>query len=352
MPNIDRITASVPDVARQTSEKRRTVHYNQIQGTCMVFPKSKLGFVFFNAIILFFLATRVYPVAAAESDPVDQLCRRLGQHIRGFQEGQCRRDGLMVSTHTTAQGRAMLSRDFAPLGNGHPPRVLLLGGIHGDELSAAVIAFQWLEKLASDHDPHFQWRVLPCVDLDGVFAQPSRRTNSAGVDLNRNFPTPDWSQRANEYWVKTTHRDPRRYPGLKPASEPETRWIIDQIEEFKPDAVVSIHAPYGLLDFDGPRDPPRRLGYLSLQRLGAYPGSLGDYAGLYLKLSVITIELPQSGQAPTPAQSNRIWADLLRWLDKQHVGEPRQAFQHPSDPAERHLIQTFQVGAEDSGPRR
>ena len=45
-------------------------------------------------------------------------------------------------------------------------------------------------------------------------------------------------------------------------------------------------------------------------------GSLGDYAGLSLKLPVITIELPQATQPPSAAQSGRIWSDLLAWLDQ------------------------------------
>ncbi len=210
-------------------------------------------------------------------------------------------------------------RDFAPArkpAGGPPRRVLLLGGIHGDELSSVQVVFQWIEQLKSDRFQHYQWRVLPCTNPDGLFAKPSRRVNLHGVDLNRNFPSPDWDKRAPAYWKEKTNSDPRRFPGTKAASEPETRWIVEQIRSFKPDAIVSVHAPYGLLDFDGPRDPPKSLGYLRLQPLGVYPGSLGDYAGVALKLPVITMELPQAETSPSPTQANRIWADLLTWLDK------------------------------------
>ena len=40
---------------------------------------------------------------------------------------------------------------------------------------------------------------------------------------------------------------------------------------FKPHRIVSIHAPFGVLDFDGPSVPPTRLGRLYLDQVGIYP---------------------------------------------------------------------------------
>lgn len=188
--------------------------------------------------------------------------------------------------------------------------------------------FQWIDQLKSERYQRFQWRVLPCANPDGLFAQPSQRTNAHGVDLNRNFPTPDWRSRAQSYWKTKTKSDPRRYPGPDQASEPETRWLVEQIRSFKPDAIVSVHAPYGVLDFDGPMDPPQKMGYLRFEPIGVYPGSLGNYAGLHLGLPVITLELPQAVQPPSATQSGRIWADLLDWLDK-NVGKNRVASERP-----------------------
>ncbi len=250
---------------------------------------------------------------------MDAFCGQLGERIKGFDPQQCRLAGLDIATARSAQTRPLLTRDFGP-GSvppaGAPKRVLLLGGIHGDELSSVSVVFQWIEQLKANRFQRYQWRVLPCTNPDGLFARPSHRVNAHGVDLNRNFPSPDWAGRALSYWKTRTGSDPRRYPGPQEASEPETRWIAEQIRTFKPDVIVSVHAPYGLLDFDGPRDPPKKLGYLRLQPLGVYPGSLGDYAGVSLKLPVITLELPQADVSPSATQSGRIWADLLAWLDK------------------------------------
>lgn len=263
--------------------------------------------------------------AQAVSPPVGTVCAQLGDRIKGLDPQQCRLSGLGLASAKSAQNRPLLTRDFAPAvmpRSGAPKRVLLIGGIHGDELSSVSVVFQWIEQLKGDRFQSYQWRVLPCTNPDGLFAKPSRRVNARGVDLNRNFPSPDWDGRALGYWKDKTKSDPRRYPGPQAGSEPETRWIVEQIKGFKPDAIVTVHAPYGLLDFDGPRDPPKKLGYLRLQPLGIYPGSLGDYAGVSLKLPVITLELPQAETSPSATQSNRIWADLLVWLDKNIGGVP------------------------------
>ncbi|MBL6749086.1 MAG: DUF2817 domain-containing protein [Nevskia sp.] len=242
-------------------------------------------------------------------------CAELARRISGFDAEQCRLAGLAQAA-ASAQGRPLLYRDFAPRrASGEPHRVLVLGGIHGDEFSAVVVAFQWIERLKNDRFQPYQWRVLPCVNPDGLMAQPARRMNANGVDLNRNFPAPDWEARALKFWSARTGHDPRRYPGPKAASEPETRWVLEQIRSFRPDAIVSVHAPLNVLDFDGPYNPPVKLGYLRLQPLGSYPGSLGDYGGDFLKLPVITLELPTARHTPSADQSARILDDLIDWID-------------------------------------
>jgi murein peptide amidase A len=267
------------------------------------------------ALAALLLAAAVVP---ARAGGVDAACGQLAAHIPTLQLEQCRLAGLRIASSATVQSRPLLVRDIPPAAPraGAPRRVLVLGGIHGDELSAVVVAFQWIERLRNDRFQSYQWRVAPSANPDGLMSQPPQRMNAHGVDLNRNFPAPDWSSHAQSYWRLKTHSDPRRYPGPQAASEPETRWIIEQIRAFKPDAIVSIHAPLSVLDFDGPYQPPPKLGYLRLQPLGVYPGSLGDYAGTYLKLPVLTLELPQAGRPPSAEQSGRMLSDLITWLDK------------------------------------
>ncbi len=196
-----------------------------------------------------------------------------------------------------------------------PIRVLLIGGIHGDELTASAIVFQWMQWIDSAPAHEFDWTVVPAANPDGMFAPKPQRVNAHGVDLNRNFPTPGWQQDAPRYWVKTTRSDPRRFPGKAPLSEPETRWINQEIERFQPQVIISVHAPFGVLDFDGPAPTPHRFGRLIFNPVGVYPGSLGNYSGVHKNVPVITIELPNAQSMPPPAEVKRIWDDMLKWIE-------------------------------------
>ncbi len=88
------------------------------------------------------------------------------------------------------------------------------------------------------------------------------------------------------------------------------------MREFKPQLIVSIHAPYGVLDFDGPSVPPSRLGRLYLDQVGVFPGSLGNYGGVHKGVPVVTVELPNSTRTPLDAEMRQMWQDLLRWTNE------------------------------------
>jgi hypothetical protein len=220
----------------------------------------------------------------------------------------------------SAQGFPILRRQIAAAKNGKdqkpPVRILLLGGIHGDELTASAIVFRWMQWMQTSPAQEFQWEVVPVANPDGLLAAKPKRVNANGVDLNRNFPTPGWQQEAPRYWVKTTGSDPRRFPGKSPLSEPESRWINEEILRFKPHVIISIHAPFGVLDFDGPAPAPQKFGRLVFTPVGVYPGSLGNYSGVHKNVPVITIELPNALAMPPDAEIKRIWVDMLSWIQR------------------------------------
>jgi protein MpaA len=117
---------------------------------------------------------------------------------------------------------------------------LLLGAIHGDELTSSSIVFKWLQLMQTPQAREFHWNVIPVLNPDGLLASKPKRVNANGVDLNRNFPTPDWDQDAPRYWAKRTGSDPRRYLGKAPLSEPESRWLHDEMERFRPHVIISV----------------------------------------------------------------------------------------------------------------
>lgn len=169
-------------------------------------------------------------------------------------------------------------------------RILVFSLIHGDETPAGAVGRFWMERL-NEIDPRNSWRVVPLLNPDGV--KLKTRTNSNKIDINRNFPTQDWTEKAREYWVKTQNSNPRRFPGDQAASEPETQCALRHIEDFKPDFIVSVHTPLKVLDYDGPRVNPPKFDYLPWKSLGHYPGSLGRYMWFERKTPVLTMELKE-----------------------------------------------------------
>jgi len=248
-----------------------------------------------------------------------QWCGRLASQVPGLARPACQSSGLVAGDGRSVRGVPLWARDVLPAGRAARFRVLLLGGIHGDELTSVTLAFDWISRLrAAQALPEstagaIAWRVVPLLNPDGLLHAPALRVNAHGVDLNRNFPTADWERDAQPYWVQRTRRDPRRFPGPQPLSEPESRWLLGQIEAFRPDLIVSVHAPYGLLDFDGPPPAPRRLGDLQLDPVGVYPGSLGNYGGLVRRLPVMTLEL-RNARRISGAELGAMWDDLQRWI--------------------------------------
>ena len=266
----------------------------------------------------------------SEPDPVVSLCAEIGAKLGSVSAPDCLRQNLQASA-ASVQQRALAYKDYPPLAAKTPlGRVLLIGGIHGDEFSSVSVVFKWMDILNDHHSGRFHLRSIPLMNPDGLLRKVSQRQNERGVDLNRNFPTTDWNANAHHHWVQATASNVRRYPGSEGASEPETRWLIQQIKEFAPDIIISIHAPHDLVDYDGPPSAPQQLGKLSLRQLGTYPGSLGNYAGKDLRLPVVTVELQSAGIMPPQAEIDRMWHDLVQWLQQQltqtaAVTEPGQA---------------------------
>jgi murein peptide amidase A len=239
------------------------------------------------------------------------LCLALSKPLPNVPDRLCQSVKLESGGAQSVQGHLILVRDVAA--PRVKKRVLVIGGIHGDERSSASLVFHWIgHAQVAPADTH--WRFIPGLNPDGLLAQPPRRINANGVDLNRNFPTANWPKDALVYWEKKTKKDPRRYPGQASLSEPESQFLQAQILSFKPDVIVSIHAPLGVLDFDGPSTPPAKLGRLYLDQVGIYPGSLGNYGGKTLGIPVITVELPSAFKLPTAVEMQHMWQDLSRWI--------------------------------------
>jgi murein peptide amidase A len=264
-----------------------------------------------------------WPVVAAEKPAatteltLGEQCEALAKRLRVAPKSVCAPlhevHEMIGSSH---RSRPVLARrGGASASDARATRVLVLGAIHGDELTAGWLALQWAAMSPPDGN-EFSVLHVPIANPDGVFDAAPSRTNARGVDLNRNFPTPQWNSESVKWWTQQAKRDPRRWPGKAAASELETKNVISLIQSFKPSVIVSIHAPLGVLDYDGGGLPPKRIGSIWLDIVGIYPGSLGHYASRSHGIPVLTVELPHALKTVPQQESERMWTDLFAWVRK------------------------------------
>ena len=178
------------------------------------------------------------------------------------------------------------------------PKTLVFGAIHGDEPTSAHVARQLVEHLAKNPEVYFGHRVavLPVANPDGLARQT--RANARQIDLNRNFPAKNFAVGAKG----------RYFGGEQPASEPETQLLVELIDRWQPDRIITIHSiPRGKHgnNFDGPAEELARLmsrqnEYAVLPSIGyPTPGSFGSWAGIDRQIPTITLELPSDAPGET-----------------------------------------------------
>lgn len=161
-------------------------------------------------------------------------------------------------------------------------QVLVIGVVHGDEPQGEYLINRYLSEVEKSGI-----LFIPCLNPDGMAL--GTRTNSNGVDLNRNFPTENW---------ELTETD-KFFGGELPASEPETRFLVDVIEKYKPGAIITLHTPYKIVNYDGPAQELAQMisdiiDYPVEASIGyPTPGSFGTYAGVERQIPTITLEMDE-----------------------------------------------------------
>lgn len=169
--------------------------------------------------------------------------------------------------------------------------ILILGGVHGDEIEGVIAAQELLKHFMTSFDYNFNLTLVPQFNLEGVIYKT--RGNGNGVDLNRNLPTKDWSPE-----VKT----PRYHPGPAAGSETENKGLMAYLEKKKPAMVLSLHSWHPVLNVNGDcykfaEILAKLTGYKIDDDIGyPTPGCLGTYAGLERNCPTLTYEI-QRGQS-------------------------------------------------------
>ncbi len=239
-------------------------------------------------LIGFALLCNYGPIQGGEAIPAK------GNHeLPGGQTDSLRlpKPGAQLIIGRSVQGRAIWLHRF---GRSEAPQLLIIAGIHGYEAEGIAFAGSLISSLKELNPDSLCYDVfvLPLLNPDGQ-AQGTRR-NANGVDLNRNFPSRNF-----------TVGDPSSvyYDGAQPASEPETQVLLELVRQINPRIIISLHSPLACVNYDGPAETLARsiataLGLPLRESLGySTPGSLGSWYGKDLGLPVITLELPRSDQA-------------------------------------------------------
>lgn len=164
------------------------------------------------------------------------------------------------------------------------PVLFVLSAIHGHERLAVTYGERFRTQLQAGFAQHHGLQVvfMQATNPDGIAIYERHNVND--IDLNRNFPTSNFS--------------PGGPGGDTPLSEPEAEAIRDAVDASGLSAVLTVHCCVPGFDHDGPAeplaeamsqamDPAHRFDVI---KLGASPGSLGSYVGLDMNRPIITVE--------------------------------------------------------------
>ena len=161
-------------------------------------------------------------------------------------------------------------------------RILVIGVFHGDEPQGEFLINEYIKRNSATRS-----LFIPCLNPDGKAL--NSRTNSHGVDLNRNFPTKNWElTEKNEF-----------FGGDNPASEIETRFLTEVIDRYMPELILTLHAPFKVVNYDGPAEEIAQkiseiINYPVEKSIGyPTPGSFGTYCGIEKNIPTITLELDE-----------------------------------------------------------
>jgi protein MpaA len=142
-------------------------------------------------------AKPIVPFSLAES-----ACVQIPDRLSSVGTRQCMELNLRPCGAVFFEERSLLVANFAVRRTPTPhARVLIVGGTHGHRFSSVSVIFKWMPLLHSGRTGPFEWKVTPLLNPGGLLSKPSTRINANGIDLNRNFPTQNWEEESQRYWI-------------------------------------------------------------------------------------------------------------------------------------------------------
>jgi hypothetical protein len=122
-------------------------------------------------------------------------------------------------------------------------KAMIIGGMHGSELSSIAVAYEVIARLATTGQLYYNVLVIPMLYPDnaetaqlnplhtGNFFNIGRYSNRTAIDPNRQMPTPG---KPFDPAVSVDH--------LGRKIERENQLLLNAIQEFLPERIINIHA--------------------------------------------------------------------------------------------------------------
>jgi protein MpaA len=167
--------------------------------------------------------------------------------------------------------------------------IYLIAGTHGDEVEGVYVLQKYFEWIKGNNElEELPIIVIPILNIDGY--KQGTRVNSHAVDLNRNYPSEDWS---------SEFKKDKYNPGPKALSEPENKFLCKLFEKYTPGIILSFHTWKPIINFNGDSEDLAKViaeecDYPISDYIGyGTPGSLGTFVPeKYDNCGVITYECP------------------------------------------------------------
>lgn len=184
--------------------------------------------------------------------------------------------------------------------------LFIIGRFHGDEPEGEYIIEKLMEELRANTCGEVVYNLLlvPCLNPDGK--EMNTRENANQVDLNRNYPTANFSPESVNPHSGTASAG-------QPGSEPETKLMMELTALYEPARILSIHSDLHLVDYDGPAKPwaeeiSKLTAYRLVENVG-YPctGSFGTWAGIERQIPLVTLETPSANDEESLA---KVWQEI------------------------------------------
>lgn len=250
----------------------------------------------------------------------------------------------------SVEGRDLLAIEF---GNG-PKNIYIFGSHHAREYISTTYIMTFIEKTAyaaktgintTKYDINnilneVTYHIIPMVNPDGVnlvqngiqsvsekfsekvkkmpilsgqqYGYKSWKSNINGVDLNRNYPV-NWNiEGERERYKKPSSMN---YVGPSAASEPEVQAVINYLDLYKPDAVISVHTQGKVIYWSNPENTLGPINKKIMSESGFTQerteddGYLSNYVRDVCKAYEITLELCKYiGPYPYPdSKFDEVW---------------------------------------------